>query len=332
METAPERLRAGSAIGLVRLGLAAFVLLWLLGPDALQAYVPIWIVFLIALGLEANYFLGGWRPGGGWRVPADRLPQPVDRERYGYAEPRELTLVHRDGEEFWIPWAGEEGEELERLIEEARERPEPEPATAASAPGRRRLGQFLVGCGLIAALALVVWVAETRGGWRGLDADQKAEATRLFSAEASRIAGHPVTIRCDDAGEFVGAVQHADGIAEVGGTRAYLTPERCDSLYRLAFEDQVKSSQTGRAIAVLAHEAWHLRGISNESTTECYALQSGVELGRRLGLAGSTARQLMRQQLAENPLHGRGSPDYLVTSDCRNGGALDLDPDSSEFP
>src|SRR6266508_855519 len=102
MAMAPERLRAGSVIGLVRAGLAAFVLLWLLGPDALQEYVPIWIVFVIALGLEANYFVGGWR--GGWRTTADRLPQPIDRELYGYAEPRELTLVHRDGEEFWIPW------------------------------------------------------------------------------------------------------------------------------------------------------------------------------------------------------------------------------------
>ena len=332
MESAPERLRSGSVVGLLRVGLAAFVLLWLLGPDALQAYVPIWIVFLVALGLEANYFLGGWRPGGGWRGPADRLPQPIDRERYGYAEPRELTLVHRDGEELWIPWAGEEGEELERLIEEAREGPEPAPAAAASAQSRRPIGQFLVGCALIAALALVVWVAETRGGWRGLDADQKARATELFSEEASRIAGHPVTIRCDEAGDFVGAVQHADGVAQVGGTRAYLTPERCIALYRLAFEDEVKSSQTGRAIAVLAHESWHLHGVADESTTECYALQSGVQLGRRLGLAGSTARQLMRQQFAENALHGNSSRDYLVTADCRDGGPLDLDPDSAEFP
>jgi hypothetical protein len=330
METAPERLRAGSMVGALRVGLAAFVLLWLLGPDVLQAYVPIWIVFLVALGLEANYFLGGWR--GGWRVPADRLPQAIDRERYGYAEPRELTLVHRDGEEFWIAYAGEEGDELEQLIEEARERPEPEAARAASAPSRRPIGQFLFGCALIAALALVVWVSETRGGWRGVDADQKAQATALFSAEASRIAGHPVTIGCDEGGNFVGAVQHADGVAAVGGTRAYLTPERCNSLYQLAFRDEVKSSQTGRAIAVLAHESWHLRGIRDESTTECYALQSGVGLGRRLGLAGSTARQLMRQQFAENALHGSGSPDYLVTSDCRDGGALDLDPGSSEFP
>jgi hypothetical protein len=241
------------------------------------------------------------------------------------------VLLRRDGEELWIPYAGEEGDELERLIEEAREAPEPAPVVPPPR-GRRPIGQLLLGCGLIAALALVVWLTEYRGGWRGLDADQKAEATALFSAEASRIAGHQVSIRCDEGGDFVGAVQHSDGIAAVGGTLAYLAPERCNSLYRLAFEDKVDSSLTGRAIAVLAHEAWHLRGVRDEATTECYALQSGVELGRRLGLGEGTARQLMREQLAENALHAQGSPEYLVTADCRDGGALDLNPRSSSFP
>ena len=313
--------------GLVRVGLAAFVLLWLLGPDWLQETFPIWIVFLVALGLEVNFFFGARRAEA---AGPDRLPQEIDRDRWGYAERRELVLVHRDGEELWIPYAGEEGEDLERLIEEAREQPEPAPAVPP--PSRRPVGQLALGCALIAALALVVWVSEYRSGWRGLSTDQKAEATALFSEEASRIAGHPVSIRCDEGGDFVGAVQHSDGIAAVGGTLAYLTPERCNSLYELAFEDKVKSSQTGRAIAVLAHEAWHLRGVRDESTTECYALQSGVELGRQLGLDEGRARQLMRQQLTENALHASGSPAYLVTADCRNGGALDLNAGSSAFP
>ena len=321
---------AAGAVGLVRVGLAAFVLLWLLGPDELQEYVPIWLAFLVALGLEANFFLGAWRPGAPAGSRPDRLPQAVDRERYGYAEPRELVLVRRDGEELWIPYAGEEGEELERLIEAARGQPEPGPVVTFG--DRRPLRRFLLGCGLIAALALVVWVAETRGGWSGLDADQKASAEERFSAEASRIAGHSVEIRCDESGSFVGAVQHSDGVAAVGGRLAYLTPERCNSLYRLAFEGEIKSSQTGRAIAVLAHESWHLHGVRDESTTECYALQSGVELGRRLGLDQGTARQLMRQQLIENALHGQDSPEYVVSRDCRNGGALDLHPNSSTFP
>jgi hypothetical protein len=316
--------------GLLRVGLAAFVLLWLLGPDRLQENVPIWIVFLVALGLELNFFFGGRRQRTTAAARTDRLPQEIDRDRYGYAEQRDLVLVHRDGEELWIPYAGEEGDDLERLIEDAREGPEPAPALAP--PARRPIRQLLLGCGLIAALALVVWFSEYHTGWRGLSTTQKADATALFSAEASRIAGHEVSIRCDEGGDFVGAVQHADGIAAVGGRLAYLTPERCESLYRLAFHDDVRSSKTGRAIAVLAHESWHLRGIRDESTTECYALQSGVELGRRLGLAEGTARRLMRQQLTENALHSGGSPEYVVGAGCRDGGPLDLNPDSPKWP
>jgi hypothetical protein len=100
----------------------------------------------------------------------------------------------------------------------------------------------------------------------------------------------------------------------------------------LAFDGDVTSSQTARALAVLAHEAWHLRGVRDEGTTECYALQSAVEVGRRLGLSEATARQMMRQQLAENALRRRGRADYAVPPDCHNGGRLDLHPNVAEFP
>ena len=41
-------------------------------------------------------------------------------------------------------------------------------------------------------------------------------------------------------------------LAEVGGTNAFLTPEICYQLYRLAFKgDEGAFSQTARAIAVL---------------------------------------------------------------------------------
>jgi hypothetical protein len=72
--------------------------------------------------------------------------------------------------------------------------------------------------------------------------------------------------------------------------------------------------------------------VRDEGTTECYALQAGVELGQRLGLSKDTAGQMMRQQLTENALRGRASPDYLVPPDCRDGGRLDLNPDTARFP
>ena len=298
----------------LRVALAVFVVAWILGPYELRSAIPVWVAFLIALGLEVNFFVGALA-----RPPApapDRGPQPVDRELYGYVyDPAEDDEAEEDDED-------EELEEDEEPDEAYRERRDFWP------PVRR----FLVGLGVIAALALVFWLVEGRTGWDALEVETRAEAVRLFSDEASRIAGKPVRIRCDESGEYVGAIQHADGVAAVGGDLAYLTPERCLDLYRLAFEEEGRGSQTGRALAVLGHETWHLRGVRDEGTTECYGLQSGVELGRRLGLSEDRARQLMRQQLAENAGRSGTTAEYLVPPECRDGGSLDLNPNSTRFP
>jgi hypothetical protein len=309
MEERTSRVPAPST--LLRVVLAVFVLAWLVGPYALRSVVPIWLVFAIALGLEVHFFVGGLRAAP--RDRPDRGPQAVDRERYGYEQ--------EDDDEDEPPLGDWDPDEDEEEVED-------KPAARSALPVRR----FLVGLGVIGVLALVLWFVDSRTGWDGLGAETRTRAAARFSDEASRIAGKPVTIRCDESGRHVGAVQHADGVATVGGDLAYLTPERCLDLYRLAFEGEVTSSRTARAIAVLAHEAWHLRGVADEGATECYALQSGVEVGTRLGLSEDTARQMMRQQLAENALRSRGSFEYRVPPDCRDGGRLDLDPDASRFP
>jgi hypothetical protein len=280
----------------LRVALVVFVLAWIFGPYELRSAVPVWVAFLVALGLEINFFVGALG-----RPPApqpDRGPQEVDRERYGY-----------------LGWVDEEDEVLEDR-------------GSLWAP----VSRFLAGLALIAALALVFWFVESRTGWDSLSVETRAEAQDRFSTEASRIAGKPVRIRCDESGAYVGAVQHADGVATVGGELAYLTPDRCHDLYRLAFDGEVTSSQTARALAVLAHEAWHLRGIDDEGTTECYALQSAVQLGERLGLSEDTARRMMRQQLVENAGRTGAATEYVVPPDCRDGGTLDLDPRSDRFP
>jgi hypothetical protein len=325
-----------SPLSVLRVALAVFVVAWLFGPYALRSAVPVWIAFLVALGLELQFFLGALRPPT--RQRADRGPQPVDRELYGYDEDaEELLLVRNGAEDLWVSYSGEQGEELEALIDAARERPSELPVAAPVVLPERRslwppLRSLATGIGLIGVLAFVFWYVDSRSGWDGLDGDTRVAAVERFSSEASRIASKPVSIRCDESGDFVGAVQHADGVAAVGGDLAFLTPERCLGLYRLAFDGEVRGSQTGRAIAVLAHEAWHLRGVRDEGTTECYALQTGVELGRRLGLSEGEARQLMRQQLTENELHAGASTAYLVPPECRNGGRLDLHPGRDAFP
>ncbi|MFO7571103.1 MAG: hypothetical protein R6W48_00685 [Gaiellaceae bacterium] len=286
--------------------LVVFVLAWILGPSILREVIPIWLPFLVAVGLEISFLAGALR-GTTSRRP-NRLPQEVDRERFGYPpEPDDQEESDDEG-------LGDEQEE--ELYE----------------PTPRRFGGVLVGLGVITALALLVWVTQDRTGWSSLDRDVRDAAEARFSEEASLIAEKRVSIRCDESRAHVGVVQRAEGIAQVGGTLAFLTPERCYDLYRLAFRGDITSSRTALAISVLAHEAWHLRGVRDEGVTECYALQSGVGLGKRLGLSEETARQMMRQQLTENALRGLGSAEYRVPPECRDGGRLDLEPDSGRFP
>jgi hypothetical protein len=277
--------------------LVVFVLAWILGPSELRDDVPILVVFLIALSLEVNFLVGALR-GGPARQP-DRRPQEIDRQRYGF----EAELEDDLDDDSW----------------------EPEPRSAA-------IRRFVLGLAVIAALVAAVWLVDARTGWSSIDGDRRVTAVARFSAEASRIAEKPVSVRCDEARDYVGSVQHADGVAVVGGDLAILTPEICNDLYRLAFDGETTGSRTGRAIAVLAHEAWHLRGEADEATTECYALQTGVTLGRRLGLSENTARQLMRQQLTENALRDVGTLEYRVSPECRDGGALDLERGDHRFP
>jgi hypothetical protein len=296
-------------VNLLRAALVLFLLALLFGPYWLRAAVPVWLPFLALAGLELHFFVGAIRAAP--PAPPDRGPQPVDKELYGYPALDELE----DDEE-----SDYEDEEYEPAAP-AWDRPRPRPVV-----------RLLAGAALIGGLGLLLWLVNGRTGWDGLSSATRGKAEARFSAEASRIAGKPVTIRCDESGRHVGVVQHADGVARVGGDLAYLTPDRCLDLYRLAFKDEVRPSQTARSLAVLAHEAWHLRGVADEGTTECYALQSAVGLGQRLGLPEDRARQLMRQQLAENALRGAATFEYRVPADCRNGTPLDLDRSSSRFP
>ena len=299
-----------------RIGAVVLVVAWFFLPG-LQEWIPLWVPFLAFAALELSFLVGGLRDPRA-AAKRGRGPQESDIEELGGEEWLEPVLVEVDGEDVWLPEGAESAEDVEP----------PRPLVRRRSP----LGRF-EGVAVVAALAFVLFVLVPDGGWDGLDGDERARTEALLAEEAGRIAGHEAVVHCDARGEAVGIVQHADGVAEVGGRNAYLTPEICFRLHRLAFEDdEGPFSQTARAIAVLAHEAWHLRGVTDEGVTNCYAFQSGVALGERLGLPERTAARMMRQQLADNATFARGAPAYLVPGECRNGGRLDLDPDSDRFP
>ena len=275
-----------------RLVVLAAVVGYFFLPFEVQSVIPVWLLFLAALVLEVEFFVGGWLQGrqGVERGPVDRGPQPRDLEELGpqYNEYEPLSLFPSD----WY------------------RKPE-------AAPHRqwRYVAEAAVGLALV---AVILYFAVRPSGWDAVSSANQVKAEAVFSREASLIAGHEAEVTCDESGQHVGIVQDADGSAEVGGDEAYLTPAICDTLYQLAFKDRVQSfSRTARAIAVLAHEAQHLRGVRNEGLANCYGFQSGVQLGVNLGLSESRARAMMRGQLATNPSDTRANPEYRVPSGCR---------------
>ena len=283
----------------LRIAAVVLVLAWFFVPP-LRHNVPAWIPFLAYAALEAQFLVGGLREHGAPRPKRGRAPQDADIEDFGGPEWLEPELVEVGGSQIWIP--AELDEEPPR-----RER-----------PSGGWLPRLELGLAVAIVLAVLAFVVIPDSGWSSLSEPEQTRTEERLSAEAARIAGHGAEIHCDARGEAVGVVQHADGIAEVGGVNAYLTPAICFRLHQLAFEgDAGPFSQTAHAIAVLAHEAWHLNGVRNEGVANCRAFQSGVELGERLGLSHGTALRMMRQQYAENAIQARSAPAYLVPPGCK---------------
>jgi hypothetical protein len=285
-----------------RFAVLALVIVYFFLPYWIQAAIPVWLLFLAALGLEVEFFLGGYLQGRRGRpVPEpDRGPQQRDLSELG----------------SWGWWDADAATEL----------------PVVEAP-RFRWIHVAEAAAAIAVVAAILFYASRPKGWDAVGPENRARTEVALSHEASLIASHPARIGCDTSGQYVGFVQDADGLAFVGGNRAYLTPSICNTLYQLAIKHRTHSfSRTARALAVLGHESWHLQGVPNEGLANCYGYQSGVEIGVHLGLSEKTARAMMREQLATNPSDSAGNAQYLVPAECRNGGAADLHPETAAFP
>ena len=333
-----------------RLLLGGFAVVYL-ASGTLQAWLPPLLPFLAAAAVEAQFFFAGLRQGRGQTGPgADRGPQPRDLDEFGWAS-RTLTVRRDEAELVLRP--GEMGDtEIREWLE--LNRPELEalgpgrhelapigdatslvalyvapPPVARSSKVRRRLLEALA---VLALVTAVFFLDRSEPRWQKLPEPARAATVALLDREASKIAGHRAQVTCDVAGRHVGYVQEADGLAEVGGRRMWLTPEECYRLHRVSETRRSAGPASGRAIAVFAHEAWHLRGEARESIANCYAYQSGVAVGRALGLSASAARGLMRQQLADNPSDFAETPQYVVPDGCHRGGEFDLQLDGAHFP
>lgn len=84
------------------------------------------------------------------------------------------------------------------------------------------------------------------------------------------------------------------------------------------------------AALVLSHEAQHLRGVRSERDAQCYAIQMVPLVAERLGSPPPEAKAVAAHFLAvQQP---RMTQNYQLPEECKDGGELDLHPDSSIWP
>ena len=122
---------------------------------------------------------------------------------------------------------------------------------------------------------------------------------------------------------------------------AHLSASTCRSLERIWRAEVQPSFSCLRAICepetlqlvagilTLAHESWHLRGLTNEAQTQCYAIQTVELVALRLGVLPSDARAAAEYVAAHDARLPEGT---YHSSECRAGGGLDLHPQTTDWP
>jgi hypothetical protein len=197
----------------------------------------------------------------------------------------------------------------------------------------------------IAAIAVILlpsawWVADRF--------DRHGNEQRL-AAIATEIAGRGVEVHCpgplgrigsdyDTLGGTVDA--NADG-RPVNETKLRAAPcAELDALAEGRRADQLacveRSSSCGDdaarvawAVDTITHEAFHMKGILDESVTECSAAQTMAWTATRLGATEQQARGLALLHWERNYPQ---MPEQYRQSGCQDGGALDLHPDDPRWP
>jgi hypothetical protein len=192
---------------------------------------------------------------------------------------------------------------------------------------------------LIAAVLVIVGALAALGFARH---EQRLREQDRLALIASDLAGRKVGVRCpsflaslvDVRGE-AGRVQFdASGRP---GSHTDLSPQTCKALRHLDRVDFTcvergdcgfKQFTAAWAVHTLAHEAFHLRGFSDEGVTECYALQNTAFVAERLGVKTRQALELQAW------IYKRGYPNEPTeyqSPRCYDGGPLDLRPQHA-FP
>jgi hypothetical protein len=180
---------------------------------------------------------------------------------------------------------------------------------------------------LVLAIPLLLIVA--------VQQEQRRNEHRLAGI-ASDIAGRDVDVHCP------GLLSRLADVSAHAGTVFFdergrpadftdLDEETCSELDRFSEgkTGQGEQAKVARALHVLAHESSHLAGVRDEAAADCYGLQRTAFVAESLGADPADAQRLARLALAERAIT---APTDYRSSECHDGGALDLDRASAVWP
>lgn len=178
--------------------------------------------------------------------------------------------------------------------------------------------------------------------------ERKAELEHHLGAVATELGGRHVKVHCQSfAGNLVDVSNEAGSVRfDASGIPSDTTDLKrpiCNALKRFphdvhtsAYSCVLENAECPSkiwedvlAVHTLAHETWHLHGISDEAKTECYALQTTARAAELFGAdpqsAQATAEYVLVHIYPNEPDEYRNVP-------CGNGGPLDLRPGDPLWP
>ena len=160
-------------------------------------------------------------------------------------------------------------------------------------------------------------------------------ANAKLTHAASILAGHPVQVECQrlggaliDMGSELGYVAYDQNGRP--GDITVIKHEACDALHNWMGSDKSNPTEVEIiSVHVLAHESEHLAGYTSESVAECRSVQTTEQAAALLGASPAQARALA--VIYARDIYPRMPDDYRTT-ECHDGGTLDLRPDDPRWP
>jgi hypothetical protein len=203
-----------------------------------------------------------------------------------------------------------------------------------------------------AAVVTCVFAASAHASARPVTAEDKALLARPSTYEeriaeqvTKRLTEHEASVRCGPLGT---SNPNVLGVTPLLNGRSFdyylMRPSQCTYLawFRrsparwdprsCAAADCPTVSRITMALAVVAHESYHVLGYSNEAQVECYGLQSVWFVANKLGASIDEAQSLASLYATRMYATRRTtSPEYW-SPECRDGGKYDLRRSLARWP